>query len=245
VWRALPGVTGRVSAYSALRQPTINELYRSFTLTASGVSTVTSANPALANEMLRGVEAGVDWAPVKGVHLSGTVFWNRLGHAIANVTLPGSTATSILRQRQNVDAIRARGVEIDGGVVWRKLSLDGSLALTDSVVEASGDLGGMRPAQTPRVAASASLGWRPWAGWRAVASVRHVGAQYEDDKQAYVMPAATTLGAFVSAPVGRGWAVVLRGENLGDARVQTRNQAGSIDFGAPRTLWAGLRFGRE
>ena len=36
---------------------------------------------------------------------------------------------------------------------------------------------------------------------------------------------------------------VLRGENLFDTSVITRNQAGSLDLGVPRTLWLGLRLG--
>ena len=53
------------------------------------------------------------------------------------------------------------------------------------------------------------------------------------------------LGATVGFVLRRGpWMLnaFARGENLADATVVTRNQAGSLDLGAPRTLWAGLRF---
>jgi len=36
-------------------------------------------------------------------------------------------------------------------------------------------------------------------------------------------------------------ALVLRAENLTDKAVVTRNQSGSIDVGAPRTVWAGVQ----
>jgi outer membrane receptor protein involved in Fe transport len=72
-------------------------------------------------------------------------------------------------------------------------------------------------------------------------SGRKGGAQFEDDLETDVLPAATTLDGFAELPVGKGFSVVLRAENLTDAAVMTRNQAGSIDLGAPRTLWAGLR----
>jgi outer membrane receptor protein involved in Fe transport len=68
-----------------------------------------------------------------------------------------------------------------------------------------------------------------------------VGAQFEDDLETDVLAAATTLDAFAEVPLGRGVSAILRAENLTDAAVMTRNQAGSIDLGAPRTLWAGLR----
>ena len=59
--------------------------------------------------------------------------------------------------------------------------------------------------------------------------------------QTDLLPAATTLDAFAALPLGQSVQLVLRGENLTGTTVVTRNQAGSIDLGAPRTLWAGLR----
>ena len=64
---------------------------------------------------------------------------------------------------------------------------------------------------------------------------------YEDDLQTDVLPSATTLDGVLTLPVARRVAVVLRGENLSDETVITRNAAGSIDVGTPRTLWIGVR----
>ncbi|MEY4721898.1 MAG: hypothetical protein RIQ46_1623, partial [Pseudomonadota bacterium] len=108
---------------------------------------------------------------------------------------------------------------------------------------ASAGLDGKRPAQTPKIAASATLAWQPREGWRLAATLRHVGTQFEDDLETDSLPAATTIDAFAEVPLGRGAALVLRGENLGNERIITRNQAGSIDLGVPRTLWAGIRLG--
>jgi hypothetical protein len=36
------------------------------------------------------------------------------------------------------------------------------------------------------------------------------------------------------------FSLILRGENLTDEDMVTRNQGGSIDLGAPRTIWAGV-----
>ncbi|MEO5598626.1 MAG: TonB-dependent receptor, partial [Novosphingobium sp.] len=102
-------------------------------------------------------------------------------------------------------------------------------------------LNGKRPAQTPAVAASATLGWHPKPQWDFALTLRHTGGQYEDDLQTDLLPPATTVNAYVSLPVAGPLVLVLRGENLTDTQVLTRNQGGSIDLGAPRTLWAGLR----
>ena len=55
-----------------------------------------------------------------------------------------------------------------------------------------------------------------------------------------------TLDAYAEMPLSPRFSLVLRGENLTGEHIVTRNQAGSIDLGAPRTLWAGmkLRLGR-
>lgn len=235
VLRLDEGLAVRASAYSGLRQPTLNELYRPFTV----FPVTTKANANLRNERLVGFEGGFDWTVVPGVRLSVTGFDNRVEHAIANVTIGTN-----LRERRNVDAVHARGVEGTLSATLGQVSFDGSIAWTDARVEASGAslaLDGMRPAQTPRLAASATLGWKPADGWNLALRVKHVGAQYEDDLQTDILPAATTLDAFVEVPVTRKFSLVLRAENLTDTEVWTRNQGGSVDLGAPRTIWAGLR----
>ena len=229
------GLSLRGSAYSGLRLPTLNELYRPFVV----FPVTTRANAALANEKLRGFEAGVDFAPYEAIHLSLTAFDNRVKGAIANVTIAMG-----LRERRNVDAIHARGVELDAGLRFGAVSLDGSLAWTDAFVEASGAstaLDGKRPAQTPKLAASATMGWKPRDGWQFSATLHHTSAQFEDDLQTDLLPAATTLDAYAKVPLGGAFALVLRGENLTGEQIVTRNQAGSIDLGNPRTIWAGLR----
>ena len=229
------GMALRGSAYSGLRLPTLNELYRPFTV----FPVVTRANANLINEQLRGYEAGFDWKPSSGISLSATAFDNRVEHAIANVTIGTN-----LRERRNVGAVHARGIELGLEARRGPFGFEASLALTDAKVEASGasaGLNGKRPAQTPKIAASATLTWQPRPNWRLALTLKHTGAQYEDDLQTDVLPAATTLDAFVAVPLSHRLQLVLRGENLTDTQVVTRNQGGSIDLGAPRTLWAGLR----
>lgn len=229
------GLSLRGAGYSGFRLPTLNELYRPFTVPP----VTTQANAALVNERLAGGEVGVDFAPARDVRVSVTLFSDRIAHAIANVTIGPN-----LRQRQNVDAIRARGLELDAHLRHGAVTFDGSLALTDAKVRATGSaapLDGKRPAQTPKIAASATLGWHPRAGLDVSLTLRHTGAQFEDDLQTDALPAATTLGAYAEVPLAAPFSLVLRGENLTDTQVVTRNQAGSIDLGAPRTVWAGVR----
>ena len=227
----------RAAAYTGLRLPTLNELYRPFVV----FPVVTQANAALENEELAGFEAGLDFTPAPGLSISLTGFDNRVNDAIANVTIAEN-----LRQRRNVDALRSRGFEADMRAQHGPFRLDASLAWTDARIEDAGmaaALDGMRPAQTPEWSASATLGYRPRTDTVIALTLRHVGAQYEDDLQTNLLPAATTLDVFASIPLSSQIALILRGENLTDEEIITRDQSGSIDLGVPRTVWAGLRFG--
>ncbi|MGX7951122.1 TonB-dependent receptor plug domain-containing protein [Tsuneonella sp. HG249] len=231
------GLRLRAAGYTGLRLPTLNELYRPFTV----FPVVTQANADLSNERLEGFEAGVDFTPSDRLDLSLTAFDNRVKHAVANVTLGPN-----LRQRQNIDAIRSRGIEAGAGLSFGEVKFAGSLAWTDAEARGSGAaaaLDGKRPAQTPRWVAASTLSWRPTAHGLVSLTVRHVDAQFEDDLETDVLPTATTVDAFAQVPLGGRLSLVLRGENLTDADIVTRNQGGSIDLGTPRTVWAGIKLG--
>lgn len=225
----------RASAYQGLRLPTLNELYRPFVV----FPVTTRANAALSNERLEGFEAGFDWEPSAALHFQLTAFDNRVKQAIANVTIAAN-----LRERRNVDAVRSRGIEAGARAELGTVSFDGTLSLIDATVQGSGAsaaLDGKRPAQVPEFAASATLAWRPAERWLVSATLRRTGAAFEDDLETGLLPATTTLDAVIAVPLSRRFTAVLRGENLTDAVIITRNQAGSMDLGVPRTVWAGLR----
>lgn len=234
LWRASDALSLRAAAYTSLRLPTLNELYRPFVV----FPVTTRSNAALRNERLRGYEAGIDVHPLPGFDLSVTAFNSRVRHAVANVTIGPN-----LRERRNLRAITARGVEVDSNVTLGDFSLESSLAWTDARMRAgiaASPLEGLRPAQTPKFSASVRGSWKPAPGWLLSAAVRQTGEQFEDDLGADVLPAATTFDAFAEVPLHRAVSLVLRGENLTDERVLTRNQGGSIDLGAPRTIWVGM-----
>ena len=248
-WRAAPQLTFRTAAYAGWRLPTLNELYRPF---RAGTD-ATGPNPGLKPERLQGVEAGLDWSPAPRARVSATVFANRLADPIANVTLGFGAGTfpivgfvaagGAYRQRQNLDAITARGVELDARWAAGEFILSGGLSYVDSEVQASGPaapLDRLRPAQTPRWTASATLGWRS----RASLTARWVGGQYEDDLNRQRLPGALTFDGDARWPVTRNLAVELRAENLADKRVWAGISGdGIVERATPRTLWIGLRFG--
>jgi outer membrane receptor protein involved in Fe transport len=250
--RVAEPLTLRAAAYLGWRLPTLNELYRPFRV---GID-ATAANAALAPERLEGVEAGLDFRPAPWARIGVTLFANRLTDAIANVTLgtgPGTfpgvgfvAAGGALRQRQNVDAVESRGVEVDASLSFGPFRLAAGYSYADAEVSASGPatpLDGLRPAQTPRHNFTASLAWQGPRGIRASAGLRYVSAQYEDDLNAQRIPDALTLDAAATIPVTRSLAIEARGENLTDQEVVAGiSGAGIVERATPRTLWIGLRW---
>ena len=250
-WRPVPTLALRTGAYRGWRLPTLNELYRPFRVGPDA----TAPNAALSPERLTGYEAGATWTPLSRVSLAATVFHNRLRGAIANVTQgigPGTfpvvgfvAANGTYRVRQNLDAIRSTGVEVDAS--WRAgpVFALASWSHVDPRVEATGaaaPLDGLRPAQTPLDLVSGTLGWRR-DGFTASATLRYFAGQYDDDANVDRLAPATTLDGYLALPLTRSLAVEARAENLFDERVETGiSGADIVERATPRTLWLGLRY---
>jgi outer membrane receptor protein involved in Fe transport len=241
------GVSLRSAAYLGWRMPTLNELFRPFRAGADA----TAANPLLDPERLRGVEAGISYAR-SGIDFSVTAFVNRLSNAIANVTLghgPGDFpgvgfVAGVFRQRQNIDAVRVRGIELSSSARRGPWTLRLDASVTDPRVRAKGvadALGGMRPAQTPTLALNGSIGWE--RDRRALSMlIQHVGAQYDDDLNQRRLPPATTIGAFAAWPLSRRVQLIGRVENLlSETVVAGLAEDGTVERGTPRTFWIGVR----
>lgn len=251
-WRAADSLTLRAAAYLGWRLPTLNELYRPFRVGADA----TAANAALAPERMRGFEGGVEWRPARVAHIALTLFDNRLTDAIANVTMGRGPATfpgvgfvaagGTYRVRENVDAIASRGIELDLGLDLGRFHLGAGYSYAEARVEAGGlaaPLDRLRPAQTPRHSATASMAWQGPRGFYASATARYVSSQYEDDLDRQLIPDALTFDALADLPLGRHLALEARAENITDAEVIAGISATGIrERATPRTLWLGLRW---
>ncbi|MET0307093.1 MAG: TonB-dependent receptor plug domain-containing protein [Sphingomonas sp.] len=244
-------VTLRAAAYRGWRLPTLNELYRPFRVGADA----TAANASLDPERMWGGELGLDVRPAANVVLRATGYWNRLDGAIANVTIangPGTfpgvgfvSAAGVYRVRQNLDAVEARGIELDGRWSHGPLSLSASYAYIDARVEASGisaPLDGLRPAQTARHNGSATAAWRRGDAGVSL-TARYAGPQFEDDQNTRILAGAFTLDGTIAVPIGAGLVAEARGVNLFDERVEAGiSGPGVVERATPRTLWLGFRY---
>ena len=200
---------------------------------------MTTANAALKPERLWGGEVGADWDN-GDTKLSATLFANHLTNAIANVTLAPN-----LNQRQNLDAIDSKGVEVSAEQRIGPATLGATYAFTDAKVDASGAalrLDGRRPAQIAKHGGSVSLrsnGSGPFGGF---ATLRYVGKQNEDDLGLLALGDALTLDAGLSWRFSDAVSIEARGENLFDELVPAAiSSSGIVERATPRTLWVGAR----
>ena len=247
-------VTLRGAAYLGWRLPTLNELFRPFRVGADA----TAANELLEPERVKGAELGLDWE--SGIAKLGfTAFYNVLDNAVANVTLnngpgvfPGVGfvgADGTYSQRQNLEAIESRGIEIDAefdlGEMADGLTFRAAYSYVDAKVNGIGDaalIDGLRPAQVPRHNASGSIRWEGDNGTGASLSARYIGQQFEDDVNILSLADAFTIDGRMALAVNDRLLVETRVENLLDARVEAAiSSNGIIERAFPRTFWIGLR----
>ncbi|WP_438481943.1 TonB-dependent receptor [Oleiharenicola lentus] len=239
VWQPSKRAKVRGAAYRAFRQPTLNEYFRPFR--AGNVST--EANPELVLETLTGIEAAAEFKiGALTVELGG--FASELNDAVGNVTL-SRTPTTISRQRQNLNRIEVRGVEVSADWKWGPdLSVSLDHLLNDArVANASAQpaLVGRRLAQVPRHTLCVGANARLPCGVAVIAQLRRVSVQFEDDENLLPLAGVTTMDARVSRRIGRHADVALAVENIFDATVETsRSVDGLVTRDAGQWLRASL-----
>jgi len=212
-------VSVSASMYRAFRAPTLNELYRNFRVG----NVVTNANAALRAERLTGGEAGVGvqaWR--ERLFVRGNFFWNEINDSIANITL-STTPALITRQRQNLGAIRARGVELSTTARFTPhWEVSAEYLLTGSTVlkfPANRSLEGLLIPPVPRNQFNFQVNYSN-AKWIVGAQGRFVGKQFDDDQNTLPLEKFFTLDAEASRSVSEHVRLFVAFQNLTGSRYQ-------------------------
>jgi outer membrane receptor protein involved in Fe transport len=252
-----PDLHLRAAAYAGFRPPTLNELYRPFRVG----NDITEANAALKPERLYGVEAGIG-GQGRSWSWSATLFSNRLDDAIANVTValgPGAVpgfpdvgvlpAGAVLRQRRNAGSIDAQGIEAEASIrPIPALTLRAAADVTDAVVDGGSEapqLTGLRPAQAPRVTATAGADWQTGARLSLHGQLRYESARFDDDLNTRRLAPSLVVDARAELALAGGVGVFVEADNLFDRAVQTATTAdGVFSYDAPRVFRVGLSWRR-
>lgn len=236
----------RGAGYAGFRQPTLNELHRSFRVG----NDITQANPELEPEHLYGGEAAIGGQNANGFSWEGNFFYNVLTDAIANVTIgigPGTfpiegfiPAGGTLRKRDNVGRIDAYGVEARIEKRWETLAVRFAANYTNAEVDggsAAPQLTGLRPAQAPEFTATAGLDWMSSFGVGFYLDVRYESERFDDDLNSRKLGSAITVDVMVDYQLGAGMSIYAGVDNLLNADVQTGQTADGVYSYGPPQLW--------
>ncbi len=253
VWNVTPALTARAAGYIGWRLPTLNELYRPFRVG----NDVTEANAGLAPERLKGVDLGLAYAPLDGVRLDLTLFWNQLDGAISNVTLgsgPGVfpdvgflPAGGTFRRRGNLPGVRSRGLEVQGAVpLARGFSVQAGYAFADAKVSDAGAftaLQGKRLTQSPRHQGNVQLRWAGADGrFGADATTRAQSRVFEDDANSRGLRGFVSVDLTARARLGPGWELFGTVENATNARITSAISGdGVLTRAQPRSVSVGIK----
>jgi len=227
------------SVYRAFRAPTLNELYRNFRVG----NVITNANAALDAETLTGGDVGVGMQKFgERLFVRSNFFWNVIDDSVANVTL-STTPALITRQRQNLGAIRARGVEVSAITKpSRGWEIAGEYLLTDSTVlrfPANRSLEGLLVPQVPRHQFNFQVTYAN-AGWLVGTQGRFVSTQFDDDQNTLPLDAFFTLDAEVSRAVSEKVRLFVALQNLTGSRYEISSTP-VFTVGPPVLVRAGAR----
>ena len=235
---ALYHVTDAVTAWGSLgwgfRAPTLNELYRQFSVGAI----VTRANDQLGPERLVGGELGVNLAPYEDLTVRATWFDNSMKDPISNVTVATNQ-----RQRQNLGRTRIRGFQTD--VEYRVASdwrvMAGYVFNRARVTENDRDaaLVGLFLPQVPENRGSVGVSYSNPRYITASVNAIVVGDQFDDDLNTLVLPAYGTVELSLFRAIGANLDVFFTAQNLFDKEyIVQRNPTTSA---APRLVNGGIR----
>ena len=241
----------RAAGYEGFRAPSLNELYRPFRVG----NNVTEANENLKPEKLYGIEAAVGGDQGR-LSWDVTGFVNQLRDPIANVTLglgPGNfpragfvPAGGFFIQRQNVDAINATGVEADARYKpIDPVTLELAGDYTDATVAGgalSPQLTGKRPAETPRLTATAAVEWTVVRDVVYTFNVRYEDIRYADDQNTLVLPPGALVSMRLDWQAMPNLGLYLSVDNLADTALATDQTADRIrSYDEPRVFRFGFR----
>jgi outer membrane receptor protein involved in Fe transport len=225
------------SAYGGFRAPTLNELYRSFRLG----NILTLANDQLRAEHLAGGETGIRYLHGRLI-ASAVYFQENVDDPVGNITQSVSPAL-ITRERENMGALRARGVDGDFWLSLRAVQFRAGYEYVHSLVSsfsANQLLVGMEVPQTPAHVFTVSALYNAPRRWTLTWLLRAASRQFDDDLNQFELNRYSVLGVSVSKQTGMlTW--FASASNLLDARIETAATP-VLNYASPRIISGGVRF---
>jgi outer membrane receptor protein involved in Fe transport len=181
---ALYKFSDRVSVWGGIswgfRAPTLNELYRQFSVG----TTLTQANDLLGPERLFGWEGGVNFEPIRNLTWRNTFFDNDFNHAVSNITI-STTPSLVTQQRQNMGQAHVWGIQSDAEyrmfTYWKINAAYIYDVARVAEFDANPALIGKFLAQVPRHRGTAGLTYTNKRFLDIGTQYHYTSAQYDDD----------------------------------------------------------------
>lgn len=229
------------SVYRAFRQPTLNELYRSFRVG----NVLTLANENLRAERLTGGEAGASFTSLnRRLNTRATLFWAEMTRPVANVTL-SVTPALITRQRQNLGRTRSRGLELEADMrLTSRWNLSGGYLFSDARIikfPADPTLENLFIPQVARHQATFQLRHANSARFTFGLQGRASSSQFDDDQNLFRLKGYFTLDAFASRRINRQFETFIAAENIFSDRYEI-GRTPVLTLGPPALFRVGIRF---
>jgi outer membrane receptor protein involved in Fe transport len=239
LYRATGALAMFGSVNRAFREPTLNELYRSFRLG----NVLTLANENLRREQASGIEAGLRLSLWRDhFDLRTSVFSTSIADPIANVTLTSSPAL-VTRKRENLGQTRSKGIEVDTTLsVKDKWQISAGYLFANARVlsfSANTSLEGLLIPQTPQHSFTFQTRYLS-PHYRIGLQGRISGSQFEDDQNTLPLRAFFTIDAYAARSLNGHLDLFLASENLFNSRYDV-GRTPVVTQGPPALVRLGLK----
>ncbi len=218
LYKAAENLSLYASATRAFRQPTLNELYRSFRVGDA----LTLSNENLRAERLTSGEAGANLGSFnQKLNTRAAVFWTEIALPVANVTLT-VTPNLITRQRQNLGRTRSRGIELEWDArLTSRLTVSGGYLFADATVlsfPVNTALEGLLIPQVPRHQLTFQARYLNPSVITIGLQGRASSEQFDDDQNRLRLESYFTLDALASRRLTRNVEAFIAAENIFNQR---------------------------
>jgi outer membrane receptor protein involved in Fe transport len=227
---------------TAFRQPTLNELYRSFRVG----NVLTLANDTLTAERATSGEAAVIVNALNDrLYLRAGPFCTSIDNTVSNVTL-SATPALITRQRQNLGTTRSCGIEsdlrLDPSAEW---SLTTGYLFVNSVIISMPGNGALVGLQLPQVAKdqfTTNLRYSPHKIGTFAIQFRTSSSQWDDDLNTLRLGSYASLDVFGSHRLSDRATAYFAAENITNSRIES-GRTPVLTLAPGRAIRVGLRLG--
>jgi outer membrane receptor protein involved in Fe transport len=243
-WAATPNVDLRAAGYTAFRAPTLDNLYRSFSVPFG----IFLPNAQLSPERLWGFEGGFDlsFGAVSGQF---TAYYQQVSDLITTRNLgPGQLPVGFFFGTQNINAGKAIVQGLEAQLGWQiapgwKADLNYT-TVSSKIVENQYDPAsiGRQQAGIPTQQAAATLSYSDPRGWRAMARFRWIGQSWGDNDNTLPLDSFTVFDVSAAYKFGGRAEAFVNVQNLFNQYYIADNSGLNPPLqGTPFTVFAGLK----